>query len=79
MEPDASTLTRNGRRLVVGSDIEQLIFNGIVEQPIKNGLIGDEVLHIDGAHLKAGASRKGLWGLPGRTAPRRRSRKAGCY
>lgn len=53
MEPDASTLSRNGRRLVVGSDIEQLNFDGIVDQSIKNCLIGDEVLHIDSAYLKA--------------------------
>lgn len=56
--PDASTLSQNRRRRFADTDIEQIIFDGIVEQAIKNGLIGGEVLHTDSTHLKANASKK---------------------
>ncbi|GLK87893.1 hypothetical protein GCM10017655_09550 [Pseudomonas turukhanskensis] len=35
--PDASTLSQNRRRRFADTDIEQIIFDGIVEQAIKNG------------------------------------------
>lgn len=56
--PDASTLSQNLRRRFARTDIEQVIFDGIVEQALKNGLIGGEVLHTDSTHLKANASKK---------------------
>lgn len=56
--PDASTLSQNRRRRFAETDIEQVIFDGIVEQALKNGLIGGEVLHTDSTHLKANASKK---------------------
>jgi len=56
--PDASTLSQNRRRRFARTDIEQVIFDGIVEQALKNGLIGGEVLHTDSTHLKANASKK---------------------
>lgn len=56
--PDASTLSQNRRRRFADSDIEQVIFDGIVEQAMKSGLIGGEVLHTDSTHLKASANKK---------------------
>ena len=56
--PDASTLSQNRRRRFAETDIEQVVFDGIVEQALKNGLIGGEVLHTDSTHLKANASKK---------------------
>lgn len=38
--PDASTLSQNRRRRFAGSDIEQQIFDAIVEQAIEHRLIG---------------------------------------
>ena len=43
--PDASTLSQNRRRRFVGTDIEQRIFDGIVEQAIEHQLIGGRVLY----------------------------------
>ena len=51
--PDASTLSQNRRRRFVGTDIEQRIFDGIVEQAIEHKLIGGRVLYTDSTHLKA--------------------------
>lgn len=56
--PDASTLSQNRRRRFAGTDIEQVIFDGIVEQALRHGLIGGEVLHTDSTHLKANANKK---------------------
>lgn len=56
--PDASTLSQNRRRRFAGADIEQVIFDGIVEQAMRHGLIGGEVLHTDSTHLKANANKK---------------------
>lgn len=56
--PDASTLSQNRRRRFAGTDIEQVIFDGIVEQAMRHGLIGGEVLHTDSTHLKANANKK---------------------
>jgi len=55
--PDASTISQNRRRRFAGTDIEQVIFDGIVEQAIAHGLIGGEVLHTDSTHLKANANK----------------------
>lgn len=55
--PDASTLSQNRRRRFEGTDIEQVIFDRIVEQAIKKGLIGGEVLFSDSTHLKANANK----------------------
>jgi transposase len=54
---DASTFSQNRRRRYAGTDIEQDIFDGIVEQAIKHGLIGGEVLYTDSTHLKASANK----------------------
>jgi len=55
--PDASTLSQNRRRRFEGSDIEQQIFDRIVEQAIEQGLIGGKVLFTDSTHLKANANK----------------------
>jgi transposase len=55
--PDASTLSQNRRRRFEGSDIEQVIFDQVVEQAIEKGLIGGEVLFTDSTHLKANANK----------------------
>lgn len=55
--PDASTLSQNRRRRFAGTDIEQTIFDGIVEQAIKHGLIGGRVFYSDSTHLKASANK----------------------
>ena len=56
--PDASTLSQNRRRRFVGTDIEQRIFDGIVEQAIEHKLIGGRVLYTDSTHLKANANKR---------------------
>lgn len=55
--PDASTLSQNRRRRFVGTDIEQVIFDTVVEQAIKHGLIGGRVFYSDSTHLKASANK----------------------
>jgi hypothetical protein len=54
---DASTLSQNRRRRFAGTQIEQTIFDQIVEQAIKAGLIGGRVLYTDSTHLKASANK----------------------
>lgn len=55
--PDASTLSQNRRRRFVDTDIEQVIFDTIVEQAIEHGLIGGWVFYSDSTHLKASANK----------------------
>lgn len=55
---DASTFSQNRRRRFDGSDIEQLIFDEIVEQAIAKGLVGGEALFTDSTHLKASANKR---------------------
>ena len=55
--PDASTLSQNRRRRFYGTDIEQEIFDAIVEQAMGHGLIGGRVFYSDSTHLKANANK----------------------
>lgn len=54
---DASTFSQNRRRRFLGTDIEQTIFDQIVEQAIEHGLIGGRVFYSDSTHLKASANK----------------------
>jgi IS5 family transposase len=54
---DASTLSQNRRRRFAGTDIEQDIFDAIVEQAVRHGLIGGRVFYSDSTHLKASANK----------------------
>lgn len=54
---DASTFSQNRRRRFAGSDIEQTIFDRIVETAIEHGLIGGRVFYSDSTHLKASANK----------------------
>lgn len=54
---DASTFSQNRRRRLMGTDIEQTIFDTIVEQAIQHGLIGGRVFYTDSTHLKANANK----------------------
>lgn len=56
--PDASTFSQNRRRRFAGTEIEQVIFDRIVEQALEHGLIGGEVLFTDSTHLKANANKR---------------------
>ena len=58
--PDASRLSQNRRRRFAGTEIEQIIFDEIVEQAIKQGLIGGRVFYTDSTHLKASANKNRL-------------------
>lgn len=55
--PDASTLSQNRRRRFVGTDIEQVVFDAIVEQASGHGPIGGRVFYSDSTHLKASANK----------------------
>jgi len=54
---DASTSPQNRRRRFAGSDIEQTIFDRIVETAIEHGLIGGRVFSSHSTHLKARANK----------------------
>jgi transposase len=54
---DASTFSQNRRRRFAGSDIEQTIFDRIVETAIERGLIGGRIFYSDSTHLKASANK----------------------
>lgn len=55
---DASTFSQQRRRRFLETDIEQQIFDEIVRQAIKHGLVGGDVLYTDSTHIKANANKK---------------------
>jgi transposase len=55
---DASTFSQNRRRRFADSDIEQQIFDEIVEQAIGHDLVGGKALFTDSTHLKANANKR---------------------
>lgn len=54
---DASTLSQNRRRRYQDETIAQGIFDRIVEQAIRAGLVDGTVLYTDSTHLKANANK----------------------
>jgi len=54
---DASTLSQNRRRRYRDVSVAQDIFDGIVEQAIRHGLVDGTVLYTDSTHLKADANK----------------------
>lgn len=54
---DASTLSQNRRRRFNDTDVAQDIFDHIVEQAIRHGLVDGTVLYTDSTHLKANANK----------------------
>lgn len=54
---DASTFSQNRRRRFDGTEIAQNIFDHIVEQAIRLGLVDGSVLYTDSTHLKASANK----------------------
>lgn len=54
---DASTLSQNRRRRFNDTSVVQDIFDAIVEQAIRHGLVDGTVLYTDSTHLKANANK----------------------
>ncbi|KQU79272.1 transposase [Mesorhizobium sp. Root102] len=54
---DASTLSQNRRRRYDNTSVSQAIFDRIVEQAIRAGLVDGTVLYTDSTHLKANANK----------------------
>jgi transposase len=54
---DASTFSQNRRRRFLATDIEQQIFDAIVQQALDHGLVSGAVLYSDSTHLKANANK----------------------
>ena len=54
---DASTLSQNRRRRYQDTSVAQDIFDAIVEQAIRHGLVDGTVLYTDSTHLKANANK----------------------
>jgi DDE family transposase/transposase-like protein DUF772 len=54
---DASTLSQNRRRRYQDASVAQDIFDAIVEQAIRQGLVDGMVLYTDSTHLKANANK----------------------
>ena len=59
MDPvfDASTLSQNRRRRYDDTTVAQDIFDAIVEQAIRHGLVDGMVLYTESTHLKANANK----------------------
>ena len=55
--PDHSTISKNRNGRFKDSDIFQKIFDNIVQQAIKRGLVGGKVVYTDSTHLKANANK----------------------
>jgi len=54
---DASTLSQNRRRRYDDASVPQSIFDRIVEQAVKAGLVDGTVLYTDSTHLKVNANK----------------------
>lgn len=54
---DASTLSQNRRRRFNDTGVAQDIFDAIVEQAMRAGLVDGSVLYTDSTHLKASANK----------------------
>jgi transposase len=54
---DASTLSQNRRRRYNDTTVAQDIFDAVVEQAIRHGLVDGTVLYTDSTHLKANANK----------------------
>lgn len=54
---DASTLSQNRRRRFQDTQVAQDIFDAIVEQAVRHGLVDGTVLYTDSTHLKANANK----------------------
>jgi len=54
---DSSTLSQNRRRRYRDVSVAEDIFDGIVEQAIRHGLVDGTVLYTDSTHLKADANK----------------------
>jgi transposase len=54
---DASTLSQNRRRRFNDTNVAQDIFDAIVEQAMRAGLVDGSVLYTDSTHLKASANK----------------------
>lgn len=54
---DASTLSQNRRRRYNDTSVAQDVFDAIVEQAIRHGLVDGKVLYSDSTHLKANANK----------------------
>lgn len=54
---DASTLSQNRRRRFNDTSVAQDIFDVVVEQAIRHGLVDGTVLYTDSTHLKANANK----------------------
>jgi transposase len=55
--PDVSVIWQNRTRRYKGTDVPQQIFDNIVRQAIKHGLVDGKVLYSDSTHLKANANK----------------------
>ena len=55
--PDASVIWQNRIRRFNGTDVPQQIFDRIVKQAIKHGLVSGKILYTDSTHLKADANK----------------------
>lgn len=55
--PDVSVIWQNRVRRFNGTDIPQQIFDNIVRQAMKHGLVDGKVLYSDSTHLKANANK----------------------
>ena len=56
--PDVSVIWQNRTRRYKGTDVPQQIFDNIVRQAMKHGLVGGKILYSDSTHLKASANKK---------------------
>lgn len=55
--PDVSVIWQNRLRRYNGTDVPQQIFDEIVRQAMKKGLVGGHTLYSDSTHLKANANK----------------------
>lgn len=55
--PDASTISQNRRRRFNGSTVYQEIFDEIVLQAARRGMVDGKVLYTDSTHMKANANK----------------------
>jgi transposase len=55
--PDATTISANRKRRFCDNDIAEKIFDEILRQAIRKGLVGGQVMYTDSTHIKAKANK----------------------
>ena len=68
--PDHTIFTANWRRRFRENDIAEKVFDEILRQAVKKGLVGGKILYTDSTHVKANANKHKKRGVVAEETPK---------